>query len=247
MEQAICSDVSCPLGCLYCHFTSISTSLLYFAASQPTVQPFNSTLIPLQPERQIILQSRPTTVPQVTVLQTATQNKKNLNSLNGASKDRKNTIMPNSATNTVTSILIQHYQKEELTFDCYDIESLKAMLLLRQKSYIDNKGQITNQGIAKSLMTLLDLKRLDVLALAFVASKPVNASRDEFLNLSLEFNVKRKNVYNIFNRLCKTKLISNLGLAVFEVSNAGKRSLHKHMPALYRINLNRDELFKTQH
>ena len=151
------------------------------------------------------------------------------------------------SNSTAISILIQHYQKEKVTFDRYDIESLEAMLQLRQKSYIDNKGQVTDLGIARSLMGLFDLRLLDVLALAYVASKPVNASRGEFLNLSLEFNVKKKNVYNIFNRLCKTKLISNLGLAVFEVSDTGKRSLHKHMPALYRINLNRDELFKTKH
>ena len=76
--------------------------------------------------------------------------------------------MPNS---TAISLLIQHYQKEKVAFERYDIESLEAMLLLRQKSCIDNKGQITDLGIARSLMGLFDLRLLDVLALAFVASK----------------------------------------------------------------------------
>ena len=82
--------------------------------------------------------------------------------------------MSNSAA---MSLLIQHYQKEKVTFESYDIESLKAMLQLRQKSYIDDKGQVTDLGIARSLMGLFDLRLLDVLALAYVASKPVNASR----------------------------------------------------------------------
>ena len=162
------------------------------------------------------------------------------------SKDRKNTIMSNSATSTAISLLIQHYQKEKLTFDCYDIESLKAMLLLRQESYIDDKGQITDLGIARSLMELFDLKFLDVLALAYIATKPVNASRDLFVDLAWEFHITKNSVYGIFNRLCSTKLIDNLTLGVFKLSNTGTRSLNKHMQALHGINLNRDELFKKR-
>ena len=151
--------------------------------------------------------------------------------------------MPNS---TAISLLIQHYQKEKVAFERYDIESLEAMLQLRQKSYIDDKGQITDLGIARSLMGLFDLRLLDVLALAFVASKPVNASRSQFVDLAWEFNVKRKNVYDVFRRLSSMELVDHCGLGVFKVSDKGARSLKAHMPKLYRIDLNRDELFKKR-
>ena len=151
--------------------------------------------------------------------------------------------MPNS---TAISLLIQHYQKEKVAFERYDIESLEAMLQLRQKSYIDDKGQITDLGIARSLMGLFDLRLLDVLALAFVASKPVNASRSQFVDLAWEFNVKRKNVYDVFRRLSSMELVDHCGLGVYTVSDKGARSLKAHMPKLYRIDLNRDELFKKR-
>ena len=150
------------------------------------------------------------------------------------------------SNSTAISILIQHYQKEKVTFERYDIESLEAMLLLRQKSYIDDKGQVTDLGIARSLMELFDLRLLDVLALAFVASKPVNASRSQFVDLAWEFNVKRKNVYDAFRRLRSMELVDHCGLGVYIVSDKGARSLKIHMPKLYRIDLNRDELFKKR-
>ena len=152
--------------------------------------------------------------------------------------------MSNSAA---MSLLIQHYQKEKVTFESYDIESLKAMLQLRQKSYIDDKGQVTDLGIARSLMGLFDLRLLDVLALAYVASKPVNASRSLFVDLAWEFSITKKSVYDVFRRLSSTELVDHCGLEVFKVSDKGARSLKVHMPKLYRIDLNRDELFKTQH
>ena len=152
--------------------------------------------------------------------------------------------MSNSAA---MSLLIQHYQKEELTFERYDIESLKAMLQLRQKSCIDDKGQVTDLGIARSLMGLFDLRLLDVLALAYVASKPVNASRNQFVDLAWEFSITKKSVYDVFRRLSSTELVDHCGLGVYIVSDKGARSLKAHMPKLYRIDLNRDELFKTKH
>ena len=151
--------------------------------------------------------------------------------------------MPNS---TAISLLIQHYQKEKVAFERYDIESLEAMLQLRQKSYIDDKGQITDLGIARSLMGLFDLRLLDVLALAFVASKPVNASRSQFVDLAWEFSITKNSVYDAFRRLSSMELVDNCGLGVFKVSDAGARSLKAHMPKLYRIDLNRDELFKKR-
>ena len=151
--------------------------------------------------------------------------------------------MPNS---TAISILIQHYQKEKVTFDRYDIESLEAMLQLRQKSYIDDKGQVTDLGIARSLMGLFDLRLLDVLALAYVASSPVNASRNQFADLAWEFSITKNSVYDAFRRLSSMELVDNCGLGVFKVSDAGTRSLKVHMPKLSRINLNRDELFKKR-
>ena len=184
-----------------------------------------------------------TAVLQLTVLQTAAQNKKNLNSLNGASKDRKNTVMPNS---TAISLLIQHYQKEKVTFDRYDIESLEAMLQLRQKSYIDDKGQVTDLGIARSLMGLFNLRLLDVLALAYVASKPVNASRSRFEDLAWGFSITKRSVCEAFRRLSSMKLVDHCGLGVFIVSDKGARSLKAHMPKLSRIDRNRDELFKKR-
>ena len=152
--------------------------------------------------------------------------------------------MSNSAA---MSLLIQHYQKEKVTFERYDIESLKAMLQLRQKSCIDDKGQVTDLGIARSLMGLFDLRLLDVLALAYVASKPVNASRNQFVDLAWEFSITKKSVYDVFRRLSSTELVDHCGLGVYIVSDKGARSLKAHMPKLYRIDLNRDELFKTKH
>ena len=151
--------------------------------------------------------------------------------------------MPNS---TAISLLIQHYQKEKVAFERYDIESLEAMLLLRQKSCIDNKGQITDLGIARSLMGLFDLRLLDVLALAFVASRPVNAARSKFENLALEFSITKRSVCDVFRRLSSMELVDHCGLGVYTVSDKGARSLKVHMPKLYRIDLNRDELFKKR-
>ena len=151
--------------------------------------------------------------------------------------------MPNS---TAISLLIQHYQKEKVAFERYDIESLEAMLLLRQKSCIDNKGQITDLGIARSLMGLFDLRLLDVLALAFVASSPVNAARSKFENLALEFSITKRSVCDVFRRLSSMELVDHCGLGVYTVSDKGARSLKVHMPKLYRIDLNRDELFKKR-
>ena len=168
---------------------------------------------------------------------------KNLNSLNGASKDRKNTIMPNS---TAISLLIQHCQKEKVTFDRYDVESLEAMLQLRQKSYVDEQGQVTDLGIARSLMGLFDLRLLDVLALAYVASKPVNASKSQFEDLAWEFSITKRSVCDVFRRLSSMDLVDHCGLGVYTVSDKGARSLKAHMPKLFRIDLNRDELFKKR-
>ena len=150
------------------------------------------------------------------------------------------------SNSTAISILIQHYQKEKVTFDRYDIESLEAMLQLRQKSYIDNKGQVTDLGIARSLMGLFDLRLLDVLALAYVASKPVNASRNQFADLAWEFSITKKSVDDAFRRLRSMELVDHCGLRVYIVSDKGARSLKVHMPKLYRIDLNRDELFKKR-
>ena len=150
------------------------------------------------------------------------------------------------SNSTAISILIQHYQKEKVTFERYDIESLEAMLLLRQKSCIDNKGQVTDLGIARSLMELFDLRLLDVLALAFVASKPVNASRNQFEDLAWEFSITKKSVCDAFRRLRSMELVDHCGLGVYIVSDKGARSLKIHMPKLYRIDLNRDELFKKR-
>ena len=115
-----------------------------------------------------------------------------------------------------------------------------------QKSYIDDKGQVTDLGIARSLMGLFDLRLLDVLALAYVASKPVNASRNQFVDLAWEFSITKKSVCDAFRRLSSMELVDNCGLGVFKVSDAGTRSLKAHMPKLSRIDLNRDELFKKQ-
>ena len=154
--------------------------------------------------------------------------------------------MSNRLTDTAISILIQHYQKEKLTFDCYDIESLKTMLMLRQNSYIDDKGQITNQGIARSLMKLLDLRLLEVLALAFIAVKPVTAARSDFENVAWEFSIPARTIYKTFNGLRKMKLIRHIGLGVFVVGDASKLLLRKHMPSLKEINIGRDALFEKR-
>ena len=150
------------------------------------------------------------------------------------------------SNSTAISLLIQHYQKEKMTFERYDIESLEAMLLLRQKSCIDNKGQVTDLGIARSLMELFDLRLLDVLALAFVASKPVNASRSQFEDLAWEFSITKRSVCDVFRRLSSMELVDHCGLGVYIASDKGARSLKIHMPKLYRIDLNRDELFKKR-
>ena len=150
------------------------------------------------------------------------------------------------SNSTAISILIQHYQKEKMTFERYDIESLEAMLQLRQKSYIDDKGQVTDLGIARSLMGLFDLRLLDVLALAFVASSPVNAARSKFENLAWEFSITKRSVCDAFRRLSSMELVGHCGLGVYTVSDKGARSLKAHMPKLYRIDLNRDELFKKR-
>ena len=161
-------------------------------------------------------------------------------------KDRKNTIMANRLTDTAIYILIQHYQNEEFTFDCYDMESLKAMLMLRQNSNIDNRGQITNQGNARSLMELLDLKFLDVLALAYIAARPVNAARERFEWIAFSFSVPARTTYKTFNKLRKMKLIRKLSLGVFAVGDASRLLLREHMPALKRIDADRDNLFERR-
>ena len=154
--------------------------------------------------------------------------------------------MSNRLTDTAISILIQHYQKEKVTFDRYDIESLEAMLLLRQKSYIDDKGQVTDLGIARSLMGLFNLRLLDVLALAYVASRPVNASRNRFEDLALAFSITKNSVYDAFRRLRSMELVDYCGLGVYIVSDKGARSLKAHMPKLSRIDRNCDELLKKR-
>ena len=149
-------------------------------------------------------------------------------------------------SNTPESVLLQYYEGKKLALDWHNLNDLRTMTMLIEKSYIDNNGQITLSGIVRMFMDIFNIQYLDVLALAFVASKPVNASRSQFADLAWEFNITKKSVQSMFNRLCNTKMINNLGLAVFAVSNPGKQALKKHMSSLYRIDRQRDELFKAE-
>ena len=149
-------------------------------------------------------------------------------------------------SNTPESVLLQYYEGKKLALDWHNLNDLRTMTMLIEKSYIDNNGQITLPGTVRVFMNIFNIQYLDVLALAFVASKPVNASRNQFADLAWEFNITKKSVQSMFNRLCNTKTINNLGLAVFAVSNTGKQELKKHMESLYRIDRQRDELFKAE-
>ena len=142
------------------------------------------------------------------------------------------------------SILLQYYRREKPSWDRHDIKSIQVMSGLLQEFSVDKNGRITIRGSVKALMDILNLRYLDVLALAFVVSKRVSASRDEFELLAWEFNIKNRNVKKTFNRLCILQFTTNIGLDLFKLSSVSKLLLKQHMPLLRKINLQRDELFQ---
>ena len=144
------------------------------------------------------------------------------------------------------SLLISFCHDGPLLKTNYGVQHLELLLNLRKKSYIDDNGMVTEQGFVKSLMDEFDIRIFDILALAYIASKPVHAARDDFLNVSLEYHRNDTDVKRVFNKLVKRKLISRQGPAVYAIHESKKAYLEPYMKFLLNINQNRDEWFTAK-
>lgn len=149
-------------------------------------------------------------------------------------------------SNQYTFILEQCYHGNEPKFPWYEEKALNMVLKLRREFCIDNKGNITLRGTVKMLMDVFGLNYLEVLALAFVASRPSTADRSTFEYTALAFKLKRIRIENVFNKLCTKKLIRSLGHGVYELSNTSIRLLKQYMPSLRDIDLQCDSLLQDK-
>lgn len=141
------------------------------------------------------------------------------------------------------SFLISCCQGKKPTFDYFDIESLDAMSKLRKKSLIDSEGQITLQGAVLILMKMLNLRRLDVLALAYIVSRPKQVSINDFMLVALQFDFSDKDIQNSFGRLYAKEFITSRSHTIYALNEATKISIKSYVSLLYDINTHRDELF----
>ena len=120
------------------------------------------------------------------------------------------------------------------------------MLYVREEQLVNDDGRITPRGAVEAFMKMWEIRRLDVLALAFVLSKPVCASLTEFTYVALEFGIKEKAVKNAFSRLMAKRFIKRCYKTVYSLSDTGQFSVKTYLPILQEINLRRDDLFKKR-
>ena len=128
----------------------------------------------------------------------------------------------------------------------YDLQYLKTLVRMREKSYIDDEGVVTMRGIVKSLTNEFNLRVFDILALAFIASTPVNTAKMDFLNTVQEYSFDYKDVRNSFNTLVNRRLVCRQGRLVFAIDESAREFLKPFMPFLLELDLNRDEWFTTE-
>lgn len=139
--------------------------------------------------------------------------------------------------------LVRLQQDLPVRIDTNDIEQLEAWLALRQKGMVNDTGCITTMGAVTAFSVIFELKTLDVMALAFVASRPITSSRQEFEWIGMEFKIKEGRIGKAFGSLRKKGLIKKVSGSVHKMNEKGFNELQ--LKALKRINRDRDSIFKT--
>ena len=97
------------------------------------------------------------------------------------------------------------------------------------------------------LMPQFGRRRLNVLALAYIASGPPFASREKCEDVAWGFYIKKKSIQNAFSDLIGLGLIIRTERGVYELSGMGRHILKPYMPLLRKINLHRGTLFRKSH